>query len=403
MMERTRALLQSEEGAEARPFYVITTVLLLAVTALTLFQPPSPMPTRRLPLFVALLALHLLLHWLSGRAVAHERRRLLYLPLQGGLALALALISQRPELALAMFAALVAETLGLLGLTGPAVAAVAGYLSLMGISFYALGGWALIAAWAEPVISTMALLILFMVLYRRQTEARAQSQELLGELEKAHGELAAYAAQVEDLTLAAERQRMARELHDTLAQGVAGMVLQLEAAKAHLDKGRPERAEEIVAQCMRRARSTLADSRAAIDDLRLEERSLAEAVQGHAERFTRATGIPCHLTLELAAEGSLPEDVKNHAERIVGESLTNIMRHAQADQVWLTVRQGEEALAIEVRDDGRGFDVEKATRAGHYGLLGMRERVRLVKGMFELKSEDGQGSRLTVSLPLEAI
>jgi NarL family two-component system sensor histidine kinase YdfH len=403
MMERTRALLQGEEGAEARPFYVITTVLLLAVTALTLFQAPAPMPTRRLPLFVGLLALHLALHWLSGYAATHGRWRLLYLPLQGGLALALALISQRPELTLAMFAALVAETLGLLGLTRVAAVAVAGYLSLMGAGFYALGGWVLIADWAEPAISTMALLILFMALYRRQTEARARSQELLGELEMAHRELAAYAAQVEDLTLAAERQRMARELHDTLAQGVAGMVLQLEAAKAHLDKGRVERAEGIVEQCMRRARSTLADSRAAIDDLRLEELSLAEAVQGHAERFTRATGIPCHLTLDLAADGSLPEDTKNHAERIVSESLTNITRHAQADQVWLTVRQGDGALAIEVRDDGTGFDVEKATRAGHYGLLGMRERTRLLNGTFDIRSDVGQGSRLTVSLPLETI
>lgn len=72
--------------------------------------------------------------------------------------------------------------------------------------------------------------------------------------------------------------------------------------------------------------STLADWRAAIDDLRLEERSLAEAVQGHSERFTRATGIPRHLTLDLAADGALPAEVADHAARIVGESLTNITR-----------------------------------------------------------------------------
>lgn len=402
MMETVRAFFQSEETAEGRPFYLIITILLLATTALTLFQPPTPMPTRRLPLFIGLLALHLMLHWLSGHAVAHQRWRVVYMPVQGSLALALALVSQRPELTLAMFAALIAETLGLFGLTRQAAAGVIGYLLLTAAGFYVLGGPSLMAEWAPPVISTMALLILFMVLYRRQSEARKRSQELLDELETAHFRLADYSAQVEDLTLTAERQRMARELHDTLAQGVAGMVLQLEAAKAHLANGRISRAQTIIEQCMKRARSTLAESRAAIDDLRLEDRSLSEAVERHAERFSRATGIPCHLTLTLPAETAVPPAIADHADRIISEGLANIARHAQASKVWLTVMQGDEALVIDVEDDGVGFVVEEAIDTGHYGLLGMRERARLVNGTFEISSEVGKGSQLSVTLPLEA-
>src|SRR5690606_37880015 len=100
----------------------------------------------------------------------------------------------------------------------------------------------------------------------------------LAELETAHRQLAAYAAQVESLTLSNERQRMARELHDTLSQGVAALVLQLEAANAHLQNGRHDRAAGIIDLSLRRARNTLAESRAAIDDLRLAERSLIEMV-----------------------------------------------------------------------------------------------------------------------------
>ncbi|MCA9930154.1 MAG: sensor histidine kinase, partial [Anaerolineales bacterium] len=203
--------------------------------------------------------------------------------------------------------------------------------------------------------------------------------------------------------------RMARELHDTLAQGVAGLVLQLETANNHLENGRTPRAQTIIQQSMRRARTTLADARAAIDDLRLEDRSLPDAIQHHADRFTQATGIPCHLTLDIATATSarsvqaVPETIADHAKRIVSESLTNITRHAQANNVWLTVRQENRQLLITVQDDGVGFDVETAVRAGHYGLLGMRERARLVNGTFVINSDPEKGTHLSLTLPLEAI
>ncbi|MEZ4643647.1 MAG: sensor histidine kinase [Chloroflexota bacterium] len=248
---------------------------------------------------------------------------------------------------------------------------------------------------------TLTLLIIFIVMYRRQSEAREESQHLLAELAATNRQLADYAAQVENLTLAAERQRMARELHDTLAQGVAGLILQLEAANNHLENGRFPRAQTIIQQSMRRARTTLADARAAIDDLRLDERSLAETIQRHVDRFTQATGIPCHLTLNLADETAVPPTIAEHAGRMISESLTNITRHAQANNVWLTVAQTAAHITIEVRDDGVGFDMETAVRAGHYGLLGMRERARLVGGEFTIDSEPNKGSQLTIHLPME--
>jgi NarL family two-component system sensor histidine kinase YdfH len=401
MMKTMGTVFQSDENVEARPFYLLITFVLLAVSALTLFQTPNPMPARRLPLFVGLLALHLALHWLSGYALGQERWRVKYLLVQGALAVALVLVSQQPALVLALFASLIGETLGFLGLERLSAWAVLGYLLLMVLCFYALGGYPLLAQWATPVISTMTLLIIFMVLFRRQSEARERSQTLLAELETTHQQLAGYAAQVESLTLAAERERMARELHDTLAQGVAGLILQLEAANNHLENGRYPRAQEIIQQSMNRARGTLADARAAIDDLRLTNSSLAEVVQHHCDRFTQATAIPCHLTLELPPETAVSPLLADHADRIVSESLANITRHAQANNVWLCVAQASENLTIEVRDDGVGFDVSTAVRAGHYGLLGMRERSRLVNGTFEIDSKGGKGTRLFFTLPWE--
>ena len=192
-----------------------------------------------------------------------------------------------------------------------------------------------------------------MSLYTRQAEARARAQALLSELETAHRELAEYAARVEDLTLAAERQRMARELHDTLAQGLAGLILQLEAANSHLANGRAERAQEILVQAMARARNTLADARRAIGDLRQEAAvpgDLSEAVREEAGRFSAATGIPC--TLDLASLPSLPDDIREHALRVVSEGLTNVARHAQASQVWIRLASSGDCLEVEVRDDG---------------------------------------------------
>lgn len=402
MMEPVRDFFQSEEMAETRPFYLIITALLLGVSALTLFQSPVAVTAGRLALFLTLLTFHLILHWASAHAVTHSRWRLIYLPLQAVVASALALLSQRPELTLALFATLVAETLGLYGLRRLAAAGVIGYISVMIGAFLALGGLPLLAEWTGAIVPTMALLILFMILFRRQADARQRTQEVLVELEAAHSQLAEYAAQVEALTLAGERQRMARELHDTLSQGVAALVLQLEAVNAHLEKGSVERAGAIVELSLKRARSTLAESRAAIDDLRLEERLLSESVQRWVAHFTQATGIPCHLELALPAETMISSTIVDHAERIVGESLSNVARHAQADNVWLNLRQEEQTLTIRVCDDGVGLDVEKAIGTGHYGLLGMRERARLVGGSFSLQSEPGQGCRLAVSLPLEA-
>ena len=126
-----------------------------------------------------------------------------------------------------------------------------------------------------------------------QTRAHQRDQKLLRELATAHEQLAAYASQVQDLTLTTERQRLARELHDTLAQGLVGLKMQLETIDALLEWRDVDQARGIVQQAMQRVRSALANARAAITDLRTELRGeLSAAIVAEARHFAQMTGVP---------------------------------------------------------------------------------------------------------------
>ena len=253
------------------------------------------------------------------------------------------------------------------------------------------------AALTELFVNGGAI-ILFMVLLNQQLAEREKARELAESLESANAKLAANAARIETLTLQNERQRMARELHDTLAQGVAGLVLQLEAVKAHLASDHRDRASTIVDQALTRARGTLAESRAAIDNLRNAPADLGDSVREKVDRFMQATGIPCELELSVQ-ENQLSTEVADHTLNILSEALANVMKHAQATKVDVRFRLHQDHLELEVRDDGTGFAIDRQTGAGRYGLLGMRERARLSGGLFiiDSKPQDGTVVRLVVT------
>jgi len=299
----------------------------------------------------------------------------------------------------AAFIGLLGEAVGLFGLNRRALLASVFYLMLGAVNISQTSelislGWTLLFA-----IPMIIFVVVYVVLYMRQAEAREQAQTLLTELETANRQLSEYATQVEDLTIAAERQRMARELHDTLSQGLAGLILQLEAADAYLTKERPERAQEIITQAMEQARATLSNARRAIGDLRSSAEpipSLEQALRAEVKRFENATGLPCELEIQLISEPS--SSIVETSLRIVSEALTNVARHAQASHAWVQAEETETQLCLEVRDDGQGFD-PGAVEAGHYGLLGLRERTRLVGGTLDVVSEKGSGAAIKVCLP----
>jgi two-component system, NarL family, sensor histidine kinase YdfH len=393
---------REEERRFVQPFFVLVVISLLVTYGYSVIFTPALHNLLRLTAFTALIITTGFLHWLFTTLRIKPRYLVAYLVAQGALCFIITVIGDNIALALGLYMMMIGEALGALGINWRGVLAMLFYLSLSAVNFSLLLNGEQFMVWVLPIVPTTIFVLMFVWLFERQNKAREEAQNAWRELDTAHRQLTEYAAQVEDLTLANERQRMARELHDTLAQGLAGLVLQLEAIDSHLSRANTTKAQAITQQAMDRARLTLADARRAIDDLRsdnLAEVDLETAMRAEANRFTAASGIPCELSIVLPP--SLPDDVRECAWRVVSEALTNIARHAQAQHVTVSLQPLDQSLDIEVRDDGVGFNPAQIG-VGHYGLIGLRERIRLIGGMLNIKSAAGKGTTLKVQLPLKA-
>jgi signal transduction histidine kinase len=229
--------------------------------------------------------------------------------------------------------------------------------------------------------------------------------ELGANLNRVATDLQILLADREKVAIVEERERMARELHDTLAQGVAGLVLQLEAVKHHLHEGEIAESQLIVADAGTQAREALRKARAAIDDLRAEAMLAPDfmtAVTQRTQQFSAANKIAVELDAQLPDSLLLPSAAALHARRALSEMLANVARHAEATAVRVNLSLAEDGcLQIEVVDDGVGFDVETAVRPGHYGLIGLKERARLTGGHFSITSSPKNGTTALLQLPLE--
>jgi two-component system NarL family sensor kinase len=202
-----------------------------------------------------------------------------------------------------------------------------------------------------------------------------------------------------------ERNRLARELHDTIAQGLTAISLQLETADALLDAKRGRNvapAQRAVRQALTLTRHNLEEARRSVLDLRaapLEGRSLAEALEALAQEWSAKWKLP--LTFEASGgPRPLPLRVEAGLYRIAQEALSNVAQHAAARsasvQLGLTPRQ----IQLIVADDGKGFDPSQ-TPQGRYGLIGINERVKLLGGRFRIESQPGKGTRLEIKIPLK--
>ncbi len=201
-----------------------------------------------------------------------------------------------------------------------------------------------------------------------------------------------------------ERNRLAREIHDTLAQGLAAITLQLEAADA-LAVSRPQRAHLAVQRALGLARNNLEEARRSVMDLRaapLQGYTLPEALAILA-RSTDAGQSAVHVIFSPATTfPTLPGRVETSLYRIAQEALTNAHRHAHAQHIEMTLTATEQLITLVIQDDGNGFDpdtVAQVSGQGHFGLTGMTERARLLKGTLCIQSEPGTGTRIDVRVP----
>jgi NarL family two-component system sensor histidine kinase YdfH len=380
---------------ETRLFFWFLTLVLAIMYTIVLMDKPEIRQPLRLVIFTVLLNIHLALHWILRVRADRPGWTLKYMLVQGALACAIATLSQHVGMIFGLFMALIGEAIGVYGVTRRGFAIAGYYMALSLVSYVLIFGTTSLLWWMLGVVPVVLFVVIYVELYSRQMNANLRAQELLAELQAANEQLTTYANQVEDLTIANERQRMARELHDTLSQGLAGLILQLEAVDAHLSGNRPEKAHAIVKQTMERARGVLAEARQAIDNLRrAAPDDLEAALRQEAARFQEATGIPCEVTFSLPAP--LPVELSEPLQRIATEALTNIARHAQASQASLSLMAADGKLQLIIRDNGRGFD-PASVPPGHYGLVGMGERARLAGWTMEIESAMGDGTRVIVS------
>ena len=372
----------------ANPFYIFISLLLGAITFFGIRDLWISGSSANAVLLFTLFLVHIGLFWSNVRDFENPRWWMFYYPIQVMLVLVIVNQPFTSDINLTLLGSsvlcLIGESLGLWGNTRRALYIGLSLFGFMLIMLYLLVERGQFIFAVSNLLINGGFIVLLMVMFNQQIAERQKAVDLAESLESANAKLAASSAKIESLTLQNERQRMARELHDTLAQGVAGLVLQLEAVKAHLGANRTERAAAIVEQSITRARSTLAESRAAIDDLRASSTDVSDSVRENIERFRQATGIPCDLEISVN-ENQLPFETTNHALNILSESLTNIARHAQATHVKVVFIIQNQNLQLEVRDNGKGFDVNQKT-SGHYGLIGMHERARLTGGMLSIES-----------------
>jgi signal transduction histidine kinase len=218
------------------------------------------------------------------------------------------------------------------------------------------------------------------------------------DLQAAHQRLRRHAATVEQLATSRERNRLARELHDTLAHSLSALTVQLEALRTMLARN-PEAAQEAVDEISALARDGLEESRHAIQTLRSEpvqvlglEGALREAFQA----FQARTGV--QITFSVA--GDEPDLTKEEAQtlyRITEEALTNVERHASARHIAGRLACGVDRVDLFIRDDGIGFD-PSAVDLDRYGLIGMRERAAMVGATLEVHSRPSGGTEIRCSL-----
>lgn len=376
-------------------------------------RPGGVLTTFGLILFTMLMLVHTSIHWLYLSDLLSRfrpNRLLLICVLQGLLALAISMIVHEWGVSISLYLTLLLEVSAFPGKTR--LIAMSNYLlffALAMVSLFILRPHELVES-LHNILGPVSLFVgAYTVFYLQEVRARQQAQKLFRDLEVAHAQLSAYALHVEELTLTTERQRIARELHDTLVQRLAGLTMQLEVANLRLTNQRYEQAQTTIQQAMEHTRATLAEARNAIYDLRLDTESdgnLVIAIQEEIEHFTDSTGIAC--TANIEALSSIPLSLRTHMLRMISEGLTNVARHAQAQHAWVSASYENESsntdrrLLIEVRDDGNGFDPEVIARqVGHYGLIGLRERARLMGGSLEIHSKPGKGTTLQLRIPTE--
>ena len=323
--------------------------------------------------------------------------RLLYLGIQGALIFAIVLVGGGETFLPILYFIVVAQAYLLLPFRDATLLTLFFILAL-GLDYLIISGPAQALGILLPYSGGFVFFAAVSLMAARQREERERAEGLLAELEEAHRRLREYARRVEELAVAEERNRLAREIHDSLGHYLTTITVQLEAARK-LIATQPERAAQAIAKVERLARESLTEVRRSVAALRaspLDTASLGEAI-GETVQDLHASGIATTFAIEGEAR-PLPIQTKAALYRAAQEGLTNVRKHANASAAQVTLTYEPERAVLTISDNGtgrRGGEVEG------FGLLGLRERVVLLGGSLEAGDRSEGGFRLRVVVPTE--
>ena len=259
-------------------------------------------------------------------------------------------------------------------------------ITFMIVDDFSLGNISLLSL---PIIRGFTFMLVGFIVDQLNEQQRLQKHKLV----LANIQLGQYANTLESLAISRERNRLARELHDTLAHTLSGISVNLEALKTMI----PEEADQaniMIDRSLADARQGLANTRRALQDLRaqpLEDLGLELALQALIENLAERQGIETEF-LFTSPILQLPPNVEQAFYRIGQESIENISEHANANKIFFELDEQDGLVHMEIRDDGVGFDFSSKPEPGHYGIQGMKERATSIGAELEMESQLGVGT-----------
>lgn len=226
------------------------------------------------------------------------------------------------------------------------------------------------------------------------------AEESRKELQEAHRQLQDYADKAEELATIQERNRLARELHDSVTQALYSLSLYAEAASRELSNGDLDVVRKHLDELRNTSQQALQEMRLMIFELQppiLEQDGLVIALQERLEAVESRTGIETDTDLDL--EKRLPSKLETGLYGIAREALNNILKHAQATRVWVSLSETDETVVLEIEDNGIGLANIEAESGGGMGIKGMRERASQIGAKLTLETRTGGGTLLRVEVP----
>ena len=247
----------------------------------------------------------------------------------------------------------------------------------------------------------------FIAITREAEAAREQSQSLLGELQQTHEQLKIYSEKAEELAVTQERNRLARELHDSVTQSLHSSTLLAEAGQRLLSSGDIERARRYLIRLGEISQQSLREMRLLVYELRpLELRGvgLVGALQQRLDAVERRSGVEVQLSIEEEIE--LPRSIEDELYRIAVEALNNALKHANPSRVTVTLRTEEkdvnQCIELSLMDDGIGFDLDTKAGEGGLGLISMKERIENLGGKLTILSTPGEGTQVIACVDMRS-